>query len=269
MTELILNPPSFLIYALLGGILVAMISAPLGVFMVWQRQSYFSATLAHSALLGISFGLLMRLDLTLSVVLTSVAIAFAIFSLSEKTRLSSDTLLGLLAHSTLALGLVLLSFQNDIQIDVMSYLFGDILSINQLDISLMLLLAVLVVVFFRYQWHNLLNITLNSELAQVEGIAYKKIQLSYTLLLALLIALAIKVVGILLITSLLIIPAATAHKFSKSPEQMLALSFIFGILSVIFGLLGSLTWDTPAGPSIVLTATLLFAASLLKKPISA
>ncbi|MPQ75575.1 iron chelate uptake ABC transporter family permease subunit [Hydrogenovibrio sp. JE_KL2] len=267
MIDILLHPPEFLVLALLGGLLVASIATPLGVFMVWQRQSYFSATLAHSALLGVSLGLLLQLNLTLAVMLTSVMIALSIFFLSKKTALSSDTLLGLLAHSTLALGLVILSFQNHIQIDIMSYLFGDILSINTTDIILMAVLLVAVVLYFLRYWQDLLNITLNTELAQVEGVRTQSVQLMYTLLLALLIALAIKVVGILLITSLLIIPSAAAHRLSKSPEQMLSISYLFALLSIVFGLVFSMQWDTPAGPSIVVVASLIFLASLIRKPI--
>ena len=265
MLELFLNPPGFLIYALLGGIILSLIAAPLGVFMVWQKQSYFGATLAHSALLGISFGLLMELNLTLAVVLSSFLIAISIHFMEEKSRLSADTLLGILAHSTLALGLVLLSIQDNIQVDVMSYLFGDLLSITPYDLGFVLLLGVLIIFFFQRHWSDMLNLTLNPALAQIEGINVKRVQLYYTLLLALMIAIAMKIVGVLLITSLLIIPAASARKFASSPEQMLGFSALFGFLSVLIGLATSFQFDLPTGPSIVLIATIIFLSSLLKK----
>lgn len=265
MIDLLLNPPLFLLMAFAGGLLVAIIAAPLGTFMVWQKQSYFGATLAHSALLGVSLGLLLEFDLTFTIILTSMIIGFLLFTLSNKSTLSSDTLLGILAHSSLALGLVLLSFQPNVQVDMMSYLFGDILSINLSDIYMLLGLLVLVCAFFLLYWKSLLNITLNKELAEVEGINTQAIQLGYILLLSLLIALSIKVVGILLITSLLVIPAAAAHRFSKTPEKMLALTLIIGVLSVAIGLLVSILYDTPTGPSIVIMATTFFILSLFKK----
>jgi len=265
MIDLLLNPPLFLLMAFAGGLLVAIIAAPLGTFMVWQKQSYFGATLAHSALLGVSLGLLLEFDLTFAIILTSMIIGFLLFTLSNKSTLSSDTLLGILAHSSLALGLVLLSFQPNVQVDMMSYLFGDILSINLSDIYMLLGLFVLVCAFFLLYWKSLLNITLNKELAEVEGINTQAIQLGYILLLSLLIALSIKVVGILLITSLLVIPAAAAHRFSKTPEKMLALTLIIGVLSVAIGLLVSILYDTPTGPSIVIMATTFFILSLFKK----
>ncbi|MDG4811812.1 iron chelate uptake ABC transporter family permease subunit [Hydrogenovibrio sp. 3SP14C1] len=265
MIDWLLNPPLFLLLALLGGVLIALIAAPLGVFMVWQKQSYFGAALAHSALLGVSFGLFIELNLTVAVVLISLAVALGIHFLKEKTRLSSDTLLGILAHSTLAIGLIMLSLQSQVQIDIFSYLFGDILSIDSTDLIFILLLGALVSLFFWFHWHDLLNATLNAELAQIEGVPTQKVQLYYVLLLALLIAVAMKIVGVLLITSLLIIPAAAARKFASSPERMLVFSIIFGLFSILFGLLGSILWDIPTGPSIVTVATLIFVVSLLKK----
>lgn len=263
MIELLLDPPLFLIYALLGGLLIALIAAPLGVFMVWQRQSYFGAALAHSALLGLGLGLFLSLNLSVSVILVSLCIAVGIHLLKTHSNLSSDTLLGILAHSSLALGLILLSLQPQAQLNLMAFLFGDILSIDQQDLIFICLLAVGVAWFFKQHWQDLLNTTLNAELAQIEGIQTQKVQLYYVLLLALMIAMAMKMVGALLITSLLIIPAATARKYAQSPEQMLGFSIIFGALSVIFGVIASLFWDIPTGASIVAVATFFFLISLI------
>ncbi|WP_218644603.1 iron chelate uptake ABC transporter family permease subunit [Thiomicrorhabdus cannonii] len=257
--------PEFLVLALLGGLGIALIAAPLGVFMVWQRQSYFGATLAHSALLGVSLGLFWNIDLSLSVIALSLLIAFGIHQLARKTQLSSDTLLGILAHSSLALGLVLLSLQNNVQIDIMSYLFGDILSITPTDLLLIAAVGLITLLFYLKHWRDLLNITLNRELAQVEGIAVKRIQLQYVLLLALMIALSMKIVGVLLVTSLLIIPAAAARRLATTPQTMLFFSLILGVVSVIGGLAASFVWDIPTGPAIVLAATLIFLMLLNKK----
>lgn len=256
---------NFMLLALLGGLGIAIIAAPLGVFMVWQRQSYFGATLAHSALLGVSLGLFLQIDLTLSVILFSLVIAVAIHLLSRKSDLSSDTLLGILAHSSLALGLALLSLQNSVQIDIMGYLFGDILNIGPTDLILIGLVGLLTLVFYLIYWNDLLNLTLNAQLAQVEGTKVKQVQLMYVMLLALMIALSMKIVGVLLVTSLLIIPTAAARRLSRTPEAMLGYSILLGALSVLLGLLASLNWDIPAGPAIVLVATLIFSLLLMKK----
>lgn len=264
MLELLITWPSFLGFALLAGLGIAFAAAPLGVFMVWQKQSYFGATIAHSALLGVSLGLFFQINLTLSVLLLALTVALFIHLLQGRLKLSNDTLLGILAHATLGLGLVLLSLQQAPQFDLMSYLFGDLLSVNQTDLWLIAGLVLLTVLFFKWAWHPLIQITLNKDLAQVEGIAVKPIQMLYILLLALMIALAMKMIGVLLITSLLIIPAATARKFSQTPETMLKLSLLFGLLSVVAGLLLSFQWDLPSGPAIVLAATFFFLLSFFK-----
>jgi len=256
--------PDFMLFALLGGIGLAIISAPLGVFMVWQRQSYFGATLAHSALLGISIGLYLQLDLTLSVIVVSMIVAAGIFGLSQYKQLSSDTLLGILAHSSLAFGLILISLQDNIQVDLMGYLFGDILSINKVDLMLIAFTSLLILVFYIKHWQSLLNVTLNPELAQVEGVNVKQVQLLFVLLLAFMIALSMKIVGVLLVTSLLIIPAAAARKLSNSPEQMLVISIFIGIFSIIAGLFTSYYIDLPTGPAIVMAATVVFLLLQLK-----
>jgi zinc transport system permease protein len=256
--EILQHPPAFLILALLGGLGLAVISAPLGVFMVWQKQSYFGATLAHSALLGISLGLFFSINLTLSVIVFSFVMAIFIHSLQKTNTLSSDTLLGLLAHTTLALGLVVLSLMHNVQIDFMSYLFGDILSLSKTDLIWIFGLFILTLIFFYRHWQDMLNVTLNPQLAQVEGVAVQKIQLTYTLLLSLMIALSMKLVGVLLVTSLLIIPAAAARRISNTPEQMLGYTLIIGCLSIVFGIFSSMLWNIPTGPSIVMVASAIF-----------
>jgi len=256
--------PDFMLFALLGGIGLAIISAPLGVFMVWQRQSYFGATLAHSALLGISVGLYLQIDLTLTVIVVSMIVAAGIFGLGQYKQLSSDTLLGILAHSSLAFGLILISLQDNIQVDLMGYLFGDILSINKVDLTLISFTSLLILAFYIKHWQSLLNVTLNPELAQVEGVNVKQVQLLFVLLLAFMIALSMKIVGVLLVTSLLIIPAAAARRLSSSPEQMLVISIFIGIFSIVAGLFSSYYIDLPTGPAIVMAATFVFLLLQLK-----
>ena len=257
--------PSFMTLALIGGLGLALIAAPLGVFVVWQRQSYFGATLAHSALLGVSIGLFLETNLTLTVIVVSLLIAWAIFQLGHYKQLSSDTLLGILAHSSLAFGLIIISLQSHVQIDLMSYLFGDILSIQATDLGFIALIGVLIFIFYYRHWQDLLNITLNPELAHVEGVAVKKVQLQFILLLALMIALSMKIVGVLLVTSLLIIPAAAARRLASTPEKMLWISMVLATLSVLGGLLLSYFGDLPTGPAIVVMATFIFLVLLIKK----
>jgi zinc transport system permease protein len=253
----------FFLRALLGGVGVALVAGPFGSFVVWRRMAYFGDTLSHSAMLGIACGFLLHINLTLGVVAIGLLIALALHFMQRRRKLSSDTALGILSHASLSLGMVLLAFMENIRFDLVGYLFGDILSISRSDIlwifgggglSLFLLLLL---------WRPLLAITLHEDLARVEGVAVERVQLVFLALMALIVALMLKIVGLVLVTSLFIIPAATARKFTRTPETMAVASGLTGTLAVAGGLWSSLRWDTPAGPSIVLCATLLFLLSAL------
>jgi zinc transport system permease protein len=248
----------FLLRALLAGLGVALVAGPLGAFVVWRKMAYFGDTLAHAALLGVALGFLLKININLGVVVVCVLIALLLVVLQQQQRLASDTLLGILAHTTLSLGLIALAFMETLRLDLLSYLFGDILAVSWTDLywifgATVLALGVLVLI-----WKPLLAITVHEELAQVEGVPVTRIRLALMLLIALVIAVAMKVVGILLITSLLIIPAATARAFARTPEQMAVIAALVGCLAVGGGLFTSLHWDLPAGPAIVASAALLF-----------
>jgi zinc transport system permease protein len=151
---------------------------------------------------------------------------------------------------------------DEVRIDLMSYLFGDLLAVGPLDLAWILGGSALVLLLLVPLWRPLLAITVHEELARVEGLPVAGIRLALMLLIALVIAVAMKIVGVLLITSLLIIPAAAAQRHARSPEQMAAGASVLGVVAVCAGL--SLSWfqDTPAGPSIVVSAAALFLASL-------
>lgn len=250
--------PDFLLYALIGGLGIAAITGPLGAFVVWRRMAYFGDTLAHSALLGISFGILFEINLNLAVVLCCVLIALILVSMQRQRFIAMDTLLGIMAHSSLSLGLVCISFLPDVRIDLMSYLFGDLLAISFQDLIWIYTGGAFVICLLAYFWSSLLAITINEELAQIEGVPVQWIRLLLMLLIGIVIAVAMKIVGILLITSLMIIPAAAARKVATTPEQMAIVGSLIGGLAVVLGLLASYQWDTPAGPSVVVSAALLF-----------
>ncbi len=249
----------FLLRALLAGLGVALVAGPLGAFVVWRRMAYFGDTLAHSALLGVALAYLLSIDLGLGVLIACVAVALILLALQRQQRLASDTLLGILAHTALSLGLVTLAFLETLRVDLMGFLFGDILAVGWRDVALIWAGGLVVLGALALLWRPLLAITVHEELAQVEGVPVVRVRLALTLLLAVVVALAMKVVGILLITSLLIIPAAAARRFSRTPEAMAALAALAGGLAVTGGLAGSLRFDTPAGPSVVVAAALLFA----------
>ncbi len=252
----------FFIRALVAGIGLALVVGPLGCFVVWRRMAYFGDTMAHSALLGAALALLLDISLMTGVFAVAVLVSLALLALQSRGALPTDALLGILSHSTLALGLVLVAFMTWVRIDLLGFLFGDILSVSRTDIAIIysggaIILAVLVLI-----WRPLLAATVSPELARAEGMNPARSRMIFMLLMAAIIAMAMKIVGILLITSLLIIPAASARRFAASPEQMAALASLIGVLAVTGGLFSSLQFDTPSGPSIVVAALVLFLASL-------
>lgn len=254
----------FFTRALVGGIGVALVAGPLGCFIVWRRMAYFGDTMAHSALLGVALALLLEINITAGVFAITAAVAFALLLLQRQQALPTDALLGILSHSTLALGLVMVAFMAWVRIDLLSYLFGDLLAISRLDIALIYGGGIVVLAVLAVIWRPLLASTVSEELAAAEALHPERARFVFMLLMAGVIAIAMKIVGILLITSLLVIPAATARRFAAGPEQMAFLAAGIGALSVACGLFGSLEFDTPSGPSVVVAALGLFLASLLR-----
>jgi zinc transport system permease protein len=256
----------FIWRALLAGLLVVLISGPLGCVVVWRRMAYFGDTLAHAALLGAALALSFEFSTLYGVLLVGLLISFLMIGLQRKKDVSSDALLGIMAHGTLAIGLVLLALMQNrgMRVDLMAYLFGDILAVSWNDIAWMLAVVIVVAIGLWRLWRPLLSIAIHEELARSEGIRVDWVSLQFMLLIALLIAMAMKLVGILLITALLIIPAATARRFASSPESMALVAVALGVLSLLLGIGSSMTWDSPAGPSVVVAAILLFFLSRLK-----
>ena len=256
----------FFVRALLGGIGVAIVAGPIGCFILWRRLAYFGDTLSHSALLGVAMALLLELNITLSVFIICLIVSLLLLLLQKRASLSSDALLGLLAHATLAVGLVVLAFMTWVRVDLMGFLFGDILAVSKSDITLIWLGGLVVLTGLLSIWRRLFAATVNYDLAKAEGAKPDFTNFIFMALVAAVIAVSMKLVGVLLITALLIIPAATARRFSTSPEHMAIMAAAIGSLSVIVGLNGSLQWDTPAGPSIVVAALAGFIISVMPIP---
>ncbi len=250
--------PDFLLRALLGGVAVAVLAGPLGCFVVWRRMAYFGETLTHSAFLGVGLGLMLHVQPMLGVAAMGAVIALILARRNPNDALAEDTLLGLLAHTSLALGLVLLAFMEDVRVDLFAYLFGDILALKREELLWMALADVVGLMLLALMWHGLLALTVHEPLAAVEGRRVAWLRLGFMLLLAVFVALAMKLVGILLTVSMLIIPAAAARRLARTPLQMAWGAAAVGVLSVLSGLWASMSWDTPAGPSIVVAAALWF-----------
>lgn len=254
-----------LLPAWLAGSLLILITAPLGSFVVWRKMSYFGDTLAHSSMLGVSLGLFLHIDPYISVILMVALLALSLVWLEQHSNQSTDTLLGIIAHTSLSLGIISIALLDNMRVDLMGYLFGDLLAIHFDDVWLIALgVAIIAITVLRF-WKRFLMITVSPELAQIEGLNVARLRLLLMFLTAMTIALTMKFVGALIITSLLIIPAATARRFAKTPEQMVAFAMLFGWLAVSGGLSLSALKDTPAGPSVVVCAGIMFVLALIKK----
>ena len=252
----------FLARAALAGIGVALLTAPLGCFVVWQRLAMFGNSIAHCGLLGVALGVLLSIDLTLGVIMVSLALALILIGLQGQKLLPQDTLLGILAHAALAAGLLAATWVGGARLDLMGYLFGDILAVSIADLWWIGGGVLAVGGAMAWLWRPLLSISVHEELAAAEGVRVEAVRAGFMLLIAFTVAVSIKIVGILLITSLLIIPAAAARAFASSPERMVVGAVLLSVVSVLAGLGFSVQWDTPAGPSIVLVLTALFAATV-------
>ncbi|WP_018014909.1 zinc ABC transporter permease subunit ZnuB [Teredinibacter turnerae] len=249
---------------LIAGMGIAAIAGPLGSFVVWRRMSYFGDTLAHSALVGVALGVFAGINLTLAMVLGGVVVSLSLWQLQKQRSLAADTLLGILSHSSLALGLIGVSLLASAKVNLFSYLFGDLLTVNASDLLMIYLGGMICLALLVFFWRPLLMTAIDEDLAHVEGIAVEKLRLLLMVLMAVVIALSMKLVGVLLITALLIIPAATARRLTQSPEAMALLAASIGVIAVVGGLFASVVLDVPAGPGIVLCAAALFVLSLLK-----
>ena len=253
----------FLFRALIAGIGIAIVTGPLGCFVVWRRLSFFGDTLAHSALLGVILSISFDINISLSIFAVSSLVALILLRLQNTTNLAGDALLGLLSHSSLAIGLVVLGFLSFIRFDIMGVLFGDILSVNVNDLIIIWAGGAIILFVLWLIWKPLFASTVNYELAEAEGMNPERVNAIFTILLAALIAISIKMVGLLLITGMLIIPTTMARNLSNNPKQMVILSIIGGLLSVFIGLYTSFEINTSSGPTIVVVALILFILSLI------
>lgn len=252
----------FLVRAALAGLGLAAVAGPLGSFVVWRRMAYFGNSTAHAAILGVAISLAFNLSIYAGTVAVALTMAVLVSALASRGQ-SMDTMLGVLAHSALAFGLVAISFVPAARVDLNSYLFGDILAVGRADLVWIWAAAAAVLSLLFWRWQRLVTASVNEELAMAAGIDPRVERLVLSVALALVVALAIRIVGSLLISAMLIVPAATARQWSATPERMAAIASMIAALSVAGGLAASLYLDSPAGPSIVAAAAIFFAAGQL------
>jgi zinc transport system permease protein len=252
----------FLMRALLAGLGLALVAAPLGCFVVWRRMAYYGETVAQAGLIGIALGLGLALNLTASVLVITVVVSALLVFLSRQQVVPLDSLLGILAHAALALGVIVASLVRGPQVDLMAFLFGDIFAVTAIDLNWVLFGGIAALAALIYIWRPLLALSVHEDLAAAEGTDTERTKLVFIGILALVVAIAIKIVGVLLTIAFLIMPAAAARPLSETPEQMAVFAAIFGMLAVAMGLFVSISFDTPGGPSIVLVLAAIFVASI-------
>jgi len=256
---------SFLLPGWTAAILLVLAIGPLGSFMIVRRMSSFGDTLSHASVLGLSIGVVLDVNPLCVNILFVLLLAIIISWLEQNSFLSLDTILGVIAYSSLSLGLILINLiSNNYNIDINSYLFGDLLTVSFFDLIPLAIGSFLVLMILKYYWNEIILMTINSELAVIDGINLYKLRLILIIITALTVGMSTKFFGALIITSLLIIPAASAQQFSNSPEQMVFLSTLIGIFSVTGGVLLSVLFDIPTNPSIVICASFIFILSHIR-----
>jgi len=254
--------PDFMILALIGGLLITLISAPVGTFMLWRRMAYFGDALAHTTLLGLGIGIWLQLPIQLSLIVITLIVAISITRIKQGNTLGTDTFIAIAAHSSLALGMLAIALLPAGRIDLMGYLFGDLLSLTQGDLLLLILAAIMSTATLIRYWSGLIMNSLNPELAQLAGHNNDQLNLILALLIAVVVAISTKLVGALLMTALLITPAAIARRWSTTPQGMIMGAVIIGWIAITAGLALSWQYDLPVSPAIV---SLLFAGFILSR----
>ncbi|MFP4515084.1 MAG: metal ABC transporter permease [Parcubacteria group bacterium] len=256
---------TFMQRALITGIILAVVLAYLGVLVILRKMSFFADGIAHSSLAGVAIGVLASFYPLVSAIVFSLFMGLLIYYLEEKSRLSSDTIIGIIFSSGLALGAMLMSFKSGYQPELISFLFGNILAISWLDLIVISFMGLLIVSFVKLYYKKLVLISLNEELANAQGVNSKGLKLFFYLSLSMAVVLAIKVLGLILASALLIIPVATAKSFAKSLKHLNVLAIFISIITVFSGLLISYYFNLSTGPSIVLLGALIFFCSLIFK----
>ena len=262
ISEFIAYP--FIQRALIASILVGLICPFVGNFVVLRKMSFFSDAISHSAFAGIAVGALLGIDLSLSSIVMAVIISFIITFLSEKTSLSHDTVIGIAFSGVIAMGMLIMGMMKGYRADLFSYLFGDILAVTKADLFIILLVGILAVVTMLVFFKSFLQITFNRELAQVEGINVRFFEYLLFFIIAIVVTVSLKIIGIILVTSLIIVPAAAAKNIASNMKQLFSYSSLFGVISGILGLAGSIYLDTASGPTIVLVSIGIFILTMLK-----
>ncbi len=253
---------SFFIYIFVASFFMACLTSPLAVLTSWFRLPWLSETLAHAAMLGVAIALVFSVSPLLTLIPVALSLALFIFFFTQKKQDDMGQILAILSHGCLALGVVV-AFSVSSSVDLESWLFGQILVVNQKDILWLAILAALSWSFLIFYWKPILLTALHEDLAQIEGIDIQKIKLAIFVLLALLISFVIQYVGILLVASLLVFPSSIARLYSFSPKVFVLFTSLITIIASMMGDIVAIMFNWPFGPAIVVLMFALWIISWL------
>jgi zinc/manganese transport system permease protein len=253
----------FMQRALLGGILTGLIGGMLGSFTILRQLSFFSDALGHSALLGISVGLLIGINPSVVLLPFAVCFALGVTYMLERTRLWTDALLNIIYSSSLAIAIIVLSFVGQYKGGLNNLLFGDILAVQELDLVLSSLLLIVCTVFMGLSLRTQMLLTLHEPLAIARGVSVSAHRMAFIVLLSLVVGVSIKAIGVLLVSAFVVIPACAARLLSRTFTNYVVLSAGLGALSAVVGMVVSAAFNLPSGPSIVTTQLSIFLIAIL------
>lgn len=252
-----------MIRAVLAASGIGLLAGMLGSFVIWRRMSYMGDAMGHASLLGVVLGLMLGVLPPYAVVVVAVIIGLVLSQLQKDKRLPFDALLGVVSTGGLALGLVLYSLLPTRQVDLYGYLFGDVLAVSDMQLGLIYAAMTVQAGLIALNWRPLLRMIIHEEIARVEHVPVVRLQMLMTVLIAVTVALALQVVGMLLITAMLVVPPLAARTVASSPRQMVLGSMVLGVIAAVGGVMLSYQHNLSTGPSIVLVAVMLFMLALV------
>lgn len=259
MEKIVIIDWDFLTLPILASLLIPLLSAPMGCILIWRRMTFFGDTLAHASMLGAALAIVMQMAVIYGLIIVSLLMA-VILTISQKDKsLSHDSWLGVISYGALAMGLLLLYGSGIRGIDPHQILIGDILTASWEDVGLIAMVAVCSGIFIYANWQQIILLTLDLDFAKAKQVNTQRVELLLMLTLSMAIAAILKIIGALLAPALLIFPAVTARKLANSPVKMIYVAIATGILMNCVGLFGSLHFDCPTGPAIILTGVIIFA----------
>jgi len=255
----------FFMRAIIAGIISGFLCAFIGVFVILRKMAFFSHAIAHISLTGVAIGFLVNVNPLATAIGFAVVTGMLIPPLIEKSKLSVDTVIGILLAASMSLGVVLLGFVKGYKPDLISYLFGDILAVSSKDLYITITLAAFSIVLMYFIFNEISTISFDEDWAKISGIKVKYFNYLFILLLSLIIVISIKIVGIILVSALVIVPGAAAINIAKNFRETFIYSIIIGVLGSFVGIIASYFLNIPTGPSIVLTISIMFILTLRRR----